>query len=237
MNDSTKITNFEQLNELERKERLASMSADFDSATREIKRIDKMTVERPQLQEDIFFNVFLPYFANTPERNYYFKDDEYQTGHEKAMTAWQHVLTGGKTGAPGERMVVGWIYSEVDIVNAQGQVVVTVPPIMRADMLDSGNGGQEDRPSVYRIVEQTNVMARISSRHGEMYLRNALSQASGKLISDESIIANLNAWNVVFRHYEFPEIPLGQHAQVPVAEQEANKSATATYNSNEFDDE
>lgn len=204
------ITDFNQLTQIEKDESLRRMARDFSQSDREIKRIDAMTRERPRLQEAIFFNVFLPYFAGVREEVHYFKDDEYVTAHEKAMMAWQHVLNHSQrpeNQALNTRAVASWIYSEVDIINDQGEVVVTVPPLLRFEHIDTLHKNPE-RKDIYAIVARSNIANRISSRHGDLTLRNGLTEAVSGLVNDNAITDNLKAWNVVFRHYGYPEIPL-----------------------------
>lgn len=236
MNQPHVPQNFQDLNDLEKKEALESLQSEMTESSTDMNQIQQAS-PNPRLDVQTFFNVFLPYFADTEFKNMYFKDDPGPggtTAHQKAMMAWQHVVTQDQPKpAAGGRMVASWLYAQVDIVDPNGTVVCTTPPIVSFQHFNYKRDGK--RMDVARVVHGASVYAGQSQRHAALFLRQHLTAGASSLIDDKAIIDNLVKWNVIFKQFGFPLIGEGILTELEPEGKEVKQERV--FNPSEFDDE
>jgi hypothetical protein len=134
--------------------------------------------ENSKLPEDIFRNVFLPYFTGQQTENI-----------ENVTTQW--------VGIAGSAM------SKVDIIDTQGNVLFTVPELMNTSGLDvikrRAGDSLEDRTSTYHSHALT------SPALARNYLQQGLDGKLNQMVSVEKAKGAFkdrsNEWNKVFSYY------------------------------------
>lgn len=96
--------------------------------------------------------------------------------------------------------VAGTVYNPVKVLNAAGEVLFTVPPLMRkVEVKDT-----ED-PSQYfsEIVANAKNKAHVSEALADQYLERMLAGRVSSVVPDAKHVA---AWNVIFKRYGYPTI-------------------------------
>lgn len=126
-----------------------------------------------QLPENIFIEYFLDFFRN------------YNTGdlNEPLNLKWIELS--------------GSVYNEVDILNAEGDVIYTVPPLMaRADL----DGKPIEDFNFSKMVGEYNLRSNRLQTDAQNFLNNQLNGLDTQISSDHipSIAAR---WNQVFSRY------------------------------------
>lgn len=148
--------------------------------TRMIEELDRINqdlkiVSRPRLQEYIFVNVFLPLFHGDEENIY-----------NATMNTWLSVA-----GSP---------FNEVDIIDNNGKILFTVPPVYNRNNVhpvDPNIG----LPSVASMVATAKQYAQMHPRQGEAYLKSELNKRAMLVENEGQHLVNLNAWNEIFKRY------------------------------------
>jgi hypothetical protein len=143
----------------------------------------------PQLQERIFVNVFLPFFAGDESLIY-----------PADLNLWLNV-----TGSP---------YRSVNIIDdSTGQILFTVPPVFDRASINPVDG---TRNSLSHVLATTSQYAAIHPNQGIQYLNNELSQRAMIMKVPDTVLKEATAWNAIFTRYGRP--PLKAFEDSPVAE-------------------
>lgn len=149
--------------------------------------------DRPRLSERIFVGVFLPFFAGDTERHY----------PQANLTMWV-----GR--------VAGNAYREVDIVDAQGQVLFAVPPVFDRSALDPQRSKQENSVPLSHVVASAQLYSNLSPAMGEQHIRAELTKRALVMRVPANVLAHVRRWNEIFTRYGRP----------PMVELEAAAPAT-----------
>lgn len=152
---------------------------------------------RPRLPENIFVEVFLPFFAGTGNP------------HNATVDLWNTISNGP--------------FNSVDIVNPTGEVLFVVPALHDRDAISPATKSLGEN-SVQNMITTAEQMKRISPMDADRYLSHGLSNMLDKLQGKHHVIANLKEWNKIFTRYGLPALlqALGQPEENKAAEEKPN---------------
>lgn len=135
-----------------------------------------------RLDEYRFKEVFLPLFDGTPadQRKYPVEPGNWAT-------------------------VAGNVYREVDVIDEQGNVLFTVPPLVDRTAINpidprAGFGGVMD------MVVTMQQLQRNSPKQAKAYLDAKFAERAGAMFKPDNIIKYLRTWNAIFTRYGRPPI-------------------------------
>lgn len=131
----------------------------------------------PVLPEPIFVKHFLPLFASEEEVD---------------LTPWLDVA--------------GNAQNPVRVINREGEVLFTVPPLLR-DVPFRGERGEGDGNPINEVIEDALNQGRMSPVLGNRLVRSALEERLVRIPTDLNV---LEQWNEIFRRYNYPEITVPQ---------------------------
>lgn len=164
---------------------------------------------RPTIKEDVFVNVFLPYFLN--ENNIYGVN----------LNHWLYIVN------KKESRSHNGVWLEVDVVDDNNQVLFTVPPIYDRDNLSPKP--ISDTHNLNEIMVNAKNLANIKpslmvKQLGIVYqtLLNRIQNGS------ESALKHLNTWNDIAMRY-------GRESIFKVEKNSADKSSVGTLPENTYE--
>jgi len=132
-----------------------------------------------RLEEYIFVNVFLPLFAGDTELMY----------PQASLAIWANIA--------------GSVYKPVNIVNKNGEVLYTVPPIMNNTVI---NPISNSKTSLAHVVATAKQYSNIHPVQGRNYLMAELTQRATIMNVPKNVLENLHQWNEIFTRYGRPKI-------------------------------
>lgn len=139
------------------------------------------TFPNPRLEEYKFVEVFLPFFAGKPE-----EEQKYRVNLGNWAT------------------VAGNPFNEVDVIDRQGKVLFTVPPIYDRMAIKPEADRQQD--SIVDIVRKMQLLQQQSPRMAKQYYDSTLSQRAQSLFHPDNVLKHLRMWNDIFKRYGLPPI-------------------------------
>lgn len=126
-----------------------------------------------KLPEDVFVNVFLPFFA----------------GEKTEVTAvnWFNVARGDFDPALAEQLgdsmrMASGSYREVDVIDAAGNVIFTVPPLLDRLAVRTLKR-QRGVDSVSDIIHQARDYSNLSPMHGQQHLERELNERGDRMFT------------------------------------------------------
>jgi hypothetical protein len=131
----------------------------------------------PKLQERVFVNVFLPLFIG--EENLY--NASFQTWFSFAGTP----------------------FTSVDVIDENGKVLFTVPPILDRSVINSVSN---TRVSMASVLTTSRQFARIHPNQGKAYLDTELRKRATIKKVPTNMLKYLTTWNAIFKRYGKDEI-------------------------------
>jgi len=135
---------------------------------------------RAKIREDIFVNVFLPFFAG--------EENKYKVG----LGNWETVASNG--GLP------GGLYREVEVVNDENEVLFSVPPIYDRDGIKPVK--LSDRISLEGLFEQAKLLALIKPNLAVNQQNSIFSHLLTKMTNATDKTAEyIKRWNDIFLRY------------------------------------
>lgn len=155
----------------------------------------------PRLPENVFHGVFLPFFCQDPAPKY-----------QVTLQNWINVCIHPS--------------SPVDITDAQGNVIYTVPPLIHRDVVNSKNTeGQVPMFHMARTFQQYNDYM---PSQGRAYLEQQFERR--KLIKETTplLLEQIKEWDKIFKRYGRPTI-------LRDADFDAETKANAVPSGDEFD--
>lgn len=150
----------------------------IDAVTKELAVLDV----RVQLEEMKFREVFLPFFAELPMEQRRYKDVD--LGH------W--------------RTVAGGNFNEVDVIDENGKIAFTVPPI--ADRLAMTVRSANSGMAVSDLVRRTSLLANQSPIAANRVLAESLRERTNAFFNKANIIKHIKAWNAIYAYYNLPPL-------------------------------
>lgn len=141
------------------------------------------SADRPRFPERYFQGIFLPYFAG----------DE----HPPYPTADTVMWIGRVAGSP---------FQEVDIIDASGAVLFTVPPMMDRGAVDPKRATERGGPSLGHIIHSAQQYALMSPSQGSHYLQQKLTEKALIMKVPSNVLRNIEAWNHIFERYGRPPL-------------------------------
>lgn len=148
-------------------------------AGEQLERIRQEDGSDVKMPERVFRFVFLPFFATGKmDRRY-----------GKGMETWVSVAG-------------GW-FKPVDVYNAQGEILFTVPPIYNRNAIRTV---PNSRRGIGTIIENANLYANVNPREGQRYLEDELSRRAMTNDLSPFLHENLEVWNAIFTRYRYPKI-------------------------------
>lgn len=135
-----------------------------------------------RLEEFRFVQIFLPLFDGTPAEERPFPVD---------MSNWS--------------TVAGSVYRSVDVVDRQGVVLFTVPPMIDRVAVRPVNQ-KEGFGGVYDMAVMAQRLQYTSPRHAKAFMDGQLSARASAMFNPENIFKYLRTWNEIFKRYGRPPI-------------------------------
>ena len=145
--------------------------------------------DTPNLQERIFVNVFLPFFAG--DENLMYPAD---------LNMWRNVA-----GSP---------YHAVNVIDPNGQVLFTVPPIFDRKSVNPVDG---TRSSLSHVLATTSQYAAIHPNQGALYLNHELTQRAVIMKVPSAVLQEVETWNAIFVRYGRPPLKALEESNASVA--------------------
>lgn len=150
-------------------------------------------LDQPTIDEIMFREVFLPYFAG----------DEHPKYPNVTASHWLRIS--------------GNIFRTVDIINLQGEKILTVPPMLDREIIHLKDplSISEDRPEGARgdrINHVWRTVTMLRQRSGVTAENYFLDAIQGRLVTSdakEAILLHARRWNEIFEYYG-REIPFPQ---------------------------
>ena len=101
-------------------------------------------------------------------------------------------------------------YREVDIINAKGEVIFSVPPLFDRSGIKTIQGKERTRMpggNILNIIQNAELRARVSPQDGRNYLSAHLKQRA-LFMADlpPSVRTNLERWDAIFKRYGLPGV-------------------------------
>lgn len=141
-------------------------------------RLDQAFADKTAtVPEPVFVGLFLPFFA-------YGKNPK----HDVKLEHW--VMNVAKSAT-----------NSVDVVNQQGEVLFTVPPIFDASVVDPA---KPDAEPFSHIVAEFRQRTEIMPQVGKAYLEQAFARRQFIKSLPEKVVANLRIWDAIFARYGYP---------------------------------
>lgn len=164
------------------------------------------SADRPRFPERYFQGIFLPYFAGD--------------AHLPYPTADTVMWVGRVAGSP---------FQEVDIIDASGAVLFTVPPMMDRGALDPKRAGERGGPSLGHIIHSAQQYALMSPSQGAHYLQQKLTEKALIMKVPSNVLRNIETWNRIFERYGRPPLMPLESAAPPEATKADPTSAAAVF--------
>jgi hypothetical protein len=141
--------------------------------------------DRARLPERIFVGVFLPFFAAD-------KDPAYPVN----MGNWINVAT-----SP---------YKGVDVIDATGKVLFTVPPVFNRETV---NPVSDETVPLAHVVKSAHQLANVHPKQGSAYLNQELTKRALVMKTATNVLNNVEVWNEIFKRYgREPLVKLNEEA-------------------------
>lgn len=129
---------------------------------------------RATFPESLFVTHFLPLFTGEVKQNDVIN-----------INTWIEKVAGGD-------------HVPVDLVDKDGKVIFTIPPMFDQSILDqSKNGGQ----TMTRIERQYSRLKEFDAAGSQVFLHKTLSGMHIKEKPTEEVYKNIATWNAIFTHY------------------------------------
>lgn len=161
----------------ERQDRLAEQ---IQQITNELQAV--AIQDTPLLRERIFVGIFLPYFAGDEERAY----------PQANAAMWIDRVAGSP-------------YKAVNVIDVQGQVLFTVPPLLDRSAV-APQAGSDRGPSIAHVVHSAQQYALMSPRQGAGYLQSELNKRALIMKVPANVLGHIEAWNKIFERYGRPPL-------------------------------
>jgi hypothetical protein len=129
---------------------------------------------KTQFPEELFVEHFLPLFA-----------DEVQPTPHVNVRAWIDKIAGGET-------------IPVEIIDAEGKVLFTVPPMFDTSVLEQGRPGGL---SMTRVERHYSRLKEVDAMASQTFLSKTLQSMHIKQKPTDEVYANMRIWNEIFTRY------------------------------------
>ena len=152
------------------KQRNQFIDVDIRQVAGQLRRPQKVE----QVPENIFVDYFLPMFA-----------DEVEQTEEVNYNTWIEKVAGRDT-AP------------VEVVDHQGNVLFTVPPLLDSSVIEQAQSG---RNSFTRIARKYSRLKEVAAAESQIFLSKTLQGVHIAQHVSQAVIDNVKAWNAIFVRY------------------------------------
>jgi hypothetical protein len=186
----------------------ATSSVEVRQAASELEALAKEN--RARVPERVFACVFLPFFFSGEVHEQYKAD----------LSTWVTIAGGGN---------LGGAYKEVDIIDAQGNVLYTVPPIHNASAIKPAINS---KAGMWAAVQDADRYSAIHPSRGIQHLEQELAKRDIFKWDPSFFHANAEAWNQIFTRYGYPTIG----NSVPEAEAVKLKEKESVANYDEWEE-
>lgn len=143
------------------------------------KEVNEVTEERiPSIDETMFREVFLPFFARDEDRKY----------PQVHLGTWIRGVAGNQ-------------FQKVHIVNKDHQVILTVPPMYDREAMKTINPRDRNLKGMYHVVRTTLDLSKRSTHEAERYFT---FNSKGRVFKDDIKIRKLRhaiEWNKIFEYF------------------------------------
>lgn len=146
------------------------------------KTLDALTPDHARLEEHVFVNVFLPFFA---------KDDPlpYPVGLEHWF---------GATKSDG--------FVPVDLIGKSGEIVLTLPPFFTRATSRNLIAGEDGKPSIPSIIAHIKNYDKYGKPYQEKLLDQFMTDKRKAMVVPGSMVAASKEWNAILVHYGRPPL-------------------------------
>lgn len=176
------------------------VAEDLDAIAAEFAALD--VESRVTMPEVTFVNVFLPFFAG--DENPQYKD--------VSLVTWLNAISRPKMDdLPANAKPVNKLFQEVDVIDATGRVLFTVPAGLDADGI-TPTTQTEGLPGMTHLVKTYKLYLNNSQAQADNYLKAELSRRPLIRHVPENVAKNLTTWNTIFKRYNRPEMHAGPEA-------------------------
>lgn len=140
-------------------------------------------IDRPRIPERYFAGLFLPFFAGDAERAY----------PQVNLVMWVNRVAGNP-------------YHEVDVIDRDGQVLFTVPPVFDRRAVDPQKSVQSNATPVSHVVASAQQYTNLSPAMGDQYIRSELTKRALVMRVPANVLAHVESWNQIFARYGRPPL-------------------------------
>lgn len=172
------------------------------------------TAKNPTIPEEVFVKVFLPFFAQ----------DEVQE-HQVTLNDWFAAIDRGR-GVEGT--IGGQPHLSVDVLDLQGKVLFTVPPIIDHKAINANSEGDTSLKHVIMSFQQYN---NIHPAQGKIYLETQLARRELIQRLPERMLTQLRQWDAIYKRYGRPTILREEETATTEQQQGADNNDDVVYSS------
>lgn len=149
-------------------------------------QLAKIPTVKRTMPEYVFAKVFLPMFAGDENPEY-----------EPTYSRWAELA--------------GNIYAEMDVIDANGTVLFTVPPVVNRDTINPAmelEDGARPLASFFTIAATYQQLLSYNPNQAEMFLEAELTKRPLLMNNPESIKKDFQRWNDIFARYGRKLVPM-----------------------------